>query len=259
MASLEYYQEFIGQTSDNPPLRSELAAAHLRVAKILYAVGSTPAAKAALQKALETQEKLVRDHPHDFALRHGLFSMYHDQGVLSGGLHAVFLGKSAVQSHLGMSEDQVIAMEAVLEQQRQTRRQLSDSRDINVVEMRKAYQQQAETRRGAIADILNETQRQRLDQLVLQHRGTRALTDDAVSSKLGLTAEQRVRVSMLQSEAPSGRQKGPGRARHAFGLRDERIWELLTADQKETWSQMTGEPFSGDHKWGPNSSARRRL
>ena len=259
-ASLEYYQEFIEQASDNPPLQSELAAAHLRVAKILYAVGSTPAAKSALQEALETQERLVHENPHDPALRRGLFSMYLDQGVLAGGLHAMLLGRGTVQRHLKMKEDQVTAVEAVLEQQRQTRRQISDSRDVDVVEMRKAYQQQTESRHDAIADILDETQYQRLDQIVLQHRGTRAFSDDAVSSKLGLTAEQRVRISMLQNEAPPGRPRGPGRARHPFGLRDERIWELLTADQKETWSQMTGEPFSDDRRrWGPDSGFRRRM
>jgi serine/threonine protein kinase len=249
-ASLEYYQGFIEQASDNPPLRSELAAAHLRVAKILFAVGSTPAAKSALQKALETQEKLVHDHPHDFALRHGLFSMYLDQGVLSGGLHAILLGKRSVQEHLGMSEDQISAMTAVLDKQRESRQQPDYLRDVDVVEMRMRYQQQTETRRNAIAQILNETQKQRLDQIVLQRRGTTAFSDEAVSGKLGLTAEQRVRISMIQNEPPSGRHKGPDLSRQSFGSRHRRIWELLTADQKETWAQMTGEPFSGDFKWG---------
>jgi hypothetical protein len=63
LASLPYYQRFIEQTRDNPPLQTELAASHLRVAKILDAIGSTPEARAALEYSLETQERLVVNAP----------------------------------------------------------------------------------------------------------------------------------------------------------------------------------------------------
>ncbi len=45
LASLPYYQSFIEQTRDDPPVQAELAASHLRVAKILDAIGSTPEAR----------------------------------------------------------------------------------------------------------------------------------------------------------------------------------------------------------------------
>jgi hypothetical protein len=255
-ASLEYYQAFIEQARDNPPLQSELAAAHLRVAEILHAVGSTPAAGTALKKALETQEKLVRENPYDFGLRRTLFSMYQDQGILSGHLHASLLGKDEVQRHLQMTEDQIAAMEAILERQREDRRRPNFWRDVDVVEMRTTYQQHTEVRRKAIEDILDDAQRQRLEQIVLQRRGTHAFSDDAVSSQLGLTAEQRVRVSMIQNEPPPDYRKHGRWDRYAFGSRHQRIWELLTQEQKEKWAEMTGEPFWDDLKWGPGFGFR---
>jgi hypothetical protein len=257
-ASLEYYQEFIEQAHDNPPLQSALAAAHLRVAKILHAVGSTPAAKEAFRKALEMQEKLVRENPGDFGLRRTLFSMYQDQGILSGHLHAALLGKDEVQRHLQMTEDQVAAMEAVLEQQREARRRPNFWRDVDVVEMRTTYQQHTEARRKAIGEILDDTQRQRLEQIVLQRRGTHAFSDDLVSSQLRLTAEQRVRISMIQNEPPPDHRKEGRWDFYSFGDRHRRIWELLTDEQKDKWVEMTGEPFWEDLKWGPGPRFRPR-
>ena len=55
-ASLMYFQSFIKQSGDDPPLQADWRS-HLQVAKILYEIGSTPAAEEALEQALRTQER----------------------------------------------------------------------------------------------------------------------------------------------------------------------------------------------------------
>ncbi|MCA9050069.1 MAG: serine/threonine protein kinase, partial [Planctomycetaceae bacterium] len=111
--SLNYYQDFIDSARDNPPLQKELVASHQRIAQILHTIGSTHAAREALEQALQTQERLVRDNPHDESLRRTLFSMYFQLGAFDGAGPIYLLRNDSVRQHLNLSDAQIQAAEVL--------------------------------------------------------------------------------------------------------------------------------------------------
>jgi hypothetical protein len=109
-----------------------------------------------------------------------------------------------------------------------------------------------------LIDLLSETQKTRLQQLIWQQRGTFALGDKEVADALLLSDEQRERIHTLQEKAqrnmwsPNG---GGGRHPPDQGPRsDEFFWKdvsektllVLTAEQRSKWKAMLGEPFHGE-------------
>jgi serine/threonine protein kinase len=254
-ASLEYYQGFIEQSRDNPPLQAELAASHVRVARILEAVGATPAARAALERALETQERLVRARPADEALRRGLFFMYFHLGVLRGGMPFYVISKASVQSHLGLTAEQVAHIRQVTEQQDRIRREFCQSRSTDLARMRGELREQRDAAQRELEQILDERQRARLRQIVLQWQGTWAFGDREVADQLALTPAQRSRIWSIQEELRQHHGfRGPPRSPSI----QERVEEVLTAKQREEWRQMLGEPFKHDRPKPPGRPPRAK-
>jgi serine/threonine protein kinase len=80
-AALTYYQDFVSQRGDDPALKSGLAAAQLRLGRILYELGEDTKSRAALEQALALHEAALRDRPGDHALQHGLAQCYFQLGV----------------------------------------------------------------------------------------------------------------------------------------------------------------------------------
>jgi hypothetical protein len=245
-ASLDYCDEFISQSRDNPPLQAELAASHLRVAEILDEIGSISATKSALERALEAQERLVRENPGDPELRRSLFAMYQHLGILRGSLSLLLVGGEAVQQHLKLTGGQIAKIDEIREGHERVYREFCDSQSTDLATMRKEYQEYRDVTKEKIVEILNPDQADRLDEIVLQKRGANALEDPDVADELGLTAEQREQLASLQNEAHFPFQpRGPGRMRGRFGTLDERYEEVLTPTQQQKWKEMTGEPFDG--------------
>ncbi len=243
-ASLDYYDDFIQQSSDNPPLQAELAASHFRVARILDQIGSTTAAKSAMEKALEAQERLVRENPHDQDLRRSLFGMYYESGVLWGFVSLHVVAKESVQQHLKLSADQIAKIDEISEDRQRVFRKFCESKSTDLARMRKEFLEHREDSKEAIAQTLSPDQRKRLNQLVLQHRGAAALGDSAVADELGLTVIQREKIaSILKEPRFHSPWKGPGRPRTHTQTLKERAERVLTPAQQEEWKQMIGEPF----------------
>lgn len=254
-ASLDYFDDFIEQAGDNPPLREELAASHLRVAKILSGVGSTVAAKSALERALEAQERLVRENPGDTELRRSLFAMYHQLGVLRGFLSLSLVSGETVQQHLGLNDEQIAKIDQIGEEHQRIYRQFCDSQSTDLARMRKEYQEHRNATKKVIAEILHPEQVKRLNEIVLQKRGANALDDPDIADKLDLAATQREKIVSLQNESRFPFQpRGPGRGRS--GTLDERFMEVLTPAQQDKWKEMTGKPFDG-FGGGPNGKSSR--
>jgi serine/threonine protein kinase len=248
-ASLAYYDEFIQQSGDNPPLQAELAASHVRVAEILDEVGSTSAAKSALEQAVETQERLVREHPEDAELRRHLFAMYYRLGVMRGSLWVSLISNEATQEHLKITDEQRAKMSQIIADQQRAYQAFCDSRSVDLPKMRKEFQEHTAATRVAIAEALEPDQMERLEQIILQRRGTSAFGDPNIAEKLGLTAAQREEIASLQTGAYDALHGGGTKsAREPFGTLEKRIKEVLTPAQQEQWQQMTGEPFHG--MWG---------
>lgn len=106
------------------------------------------------------------------------------------------------------------------------------------------------------SQILTPVQRTRLAQIVLQLKGTEALSDPAVAQALELTPEQRQKIAKLRenydTELKELRvQAGTGKDlvelnRRAKKLQTQLTQGLtgsLTTAQKTTWSNLVGRPF----------------
>jgi hypothetical protein len=245
-ASLDYYDDFIQQSRDNPPLQAELAASHLRVAEILDGIGSATAAKSAFERALETQERLVRENPDQPELRRILFTMYHEFDILRGFVSVQLMAGKTVQQHLNLTDQQIAKINKIGEEHWRVYQQFCESKSTDLARMRKEFLEHKEAAKEAITETLNGEQAKRLDQLVLQRRGEAALDDPAVADQLGLTPDQREQIASLQNEPRFPFQpRRPGRLRGRPGTLDERYKELLTPTQQEKWKEMTGESFDG--------------
>jgi hypothetical protein len=212
-------------------------------------VGSTTAAKSAWEKALETQERFVREHPEDKNLRRSLFSMYHQFGIFRGFLSLHLVAKETVQAHLILDDAQIAKIDEIHDEQHRVFREFCDSRSTDLGRMRKEYLAHKEASKEAIAETLDAEQVNRLDQIVLQRRGGRALSDPKLADELGLTATQREKIAEIQERTrfhfPRPDHRGTeGRS----GMLAQRIWEVLTSAQQEKWKAMTGKPFTDDLK-----------
>lgn len=239
-ASLEYYQGFIEQSDDNPPLQTQLASSHARVAKILDLIGSTPEARAALERALETQERLVQEHPTDFVLRQGLFKMYYQLRILKGGFPLMLADQPEVQQELALLPEQIEGVNKIQEEHSQMHREFAMSRSVDLPQMREEFRQSIDRSQTALAGLLTEEQLTRLEQIALQRRGVWALDDPTVATRIGLTATQRSLIWKTLQEARRRRWSRPEPSQPSL---DEQVAALLTPEQESSWQQMLGEPF----------------
>jgi hypothetical protein len=112
----------------------------------------------------------------------------------------------------------------------------------------------ADWMKGA-ADVLDEKQLQRYQQLNYQYGGFNSLSDPVLQKRLNLTDEQvrkladNVNWSNEQMQQIT-RQGGTDRDKALQAYRDyqktyqDRFNQFLTPEQLKTWQQLTGEPYS---------------
>jgi hypothetical protein len=113
----------------------------------------------------------------------------------------------------------------------------------------------------AVSGILSADQTKRLKQIELQQAGVRAFSRPDVQQALKLTDEQKDALKTIaedvakqqrelfqgaRGQGGAGGGRGQGNAEKMTALRKEsleKIQKMLTADQKKTWKELTGEPF----------------
>ena len=106
----------------------------------------------------------------------------------------------------------------------------------------------------ALAGVLTADQAKRLKQIEIQQRGTGAFADPKIAEKLNLSDEQKKDVKTLLEDSrkemgelfKGGFAGGGDNFKKIAALRketEEKIKDVLTADQKKTWKQMVGEEF----------------
>jgi hypothetical protein len=115
----------------------------------------------------------------------------------------------------------------------------------------------------AIGKVLNEKQFKRFKQLELQKRGNNAFKDEAVQKSLNVTDEQKKNLTSIVDDsrkelAEAGKGmfgaggKGGTEAFKAFQDKTatinkdttEKIYGVLTKDQRKAWREMIGEKFT---------------
>jgi serine/threonine protein kinase len=263
--ALEYYQDFIDQCSDDPSLRAELAASHLRVASILEEIGSRSEALAALERAGQLQDRPVPVHPapRDPPRPPGR------PGPHRGELERRLLSQKSVQEELKLSGEQVRQVKQIEDRRREAFHKL---RHLSPAEWRARAEEFWEEPEKVLADLLRPEQARRLRQIALQQRGTEAFTDPEVARLLLLGPEQKDKIRSLQEEIHRSlrsafrfgpRVDGWKKAEEAWKNEREQALQVLTDAQRARWQELTGPPFRGEVRppylpgFGPHRGAPR--
>lgn len=247
--ALDYYQQFIDQHADNASIRAELATCHLRVASILSEMGDRPEALASADKAQETIRELGSS-PMATELQRDLDTLTLKLTSLPGTSPQHLLSQKSVQDELQLSRDQV----AIVTELAEARHELSRNRNFTPnsrEEWRQKMGDLAAKEDKALEDMLAPPQAKRLQQIALQQRGAFALAEPEVAAAVGLSDEQKTKIQSIGKQVFSGM---PGRSHHRppdWKKAKEQILSLLTADQKQKWDKLTGEPFTGEIRRGP--------
>jgi hypothetical protein len=177
-----------------------------------------------------------------------------------GGGPANLLGNPAVQKELKLDEAQIEKATKLATETREKMTSLGEQlQDIPQNERMAKRQELAkpinESAMKTAAAFLKPEQIKRFHEIELQQRGIQALSDPIVTKKLSITTEQETKVKSLatdmQSEVAEIMQSaGDDRAAAMLKvttLRKEtltKVMALMTDDQKKTWKEMTGEPFT---------------
>jgi hypothetical protein len=222
---LKYYKGFIEQRRDDPTLQAELAASHARVTKLL-----------------------------------GELSTLEGRGDLQ------LLREEAVLRDLDMSEAQ---QQRVQERSRelldQSWRVMEGMRTLTAEQRRQRSLELARTVEKAVGELLTPAQVARLRQIALQlrQRGPHGFATPEVADALKLTPAQRERireiqhetqVSVLQKVHKGGKMPGgprPDFTRLWAGVEAKVMQEVLTAEQRARWRELTGKPLQGDVRFMP--------
>jgi serine/threonine protein kinase len=246
--ALEYYQDFIDQRSDDPSLRAELAASHLRVATILEEIGSRSEALATLERAGRFQDKPAPGHPaFGVSPRSG-----GRPGPPRGDLELRLLAQKSVQEELKLSEEQVRQVKRAEEKRRDAFHKL---RGLSPDEWRAKAEEFWGDPEKVLADLLRPEQVRRLRQVALQQRGSEAFADPEVARVLLLSPEQKDKIRALQEEThrslraafrPGPRPDGWKKAEEVWKSEREQAMQVLTDEQRARWQELTGEPFRGE-------------
>jgi serine/threonine-protein kinase len=111
--ALAYYVDFLQQQAEDPALQADVAAAYLRVGRINSEIGTKTESLAAVRRARDLYDTLIRAHPNDPALANELANCHTEIGFLQSQIgevmeglrsleQAVALGSALVHDHPGV-------------------------------------------------------------------------------------------------------------------------------------------------------------
>ncbi|MCA9077192.1 MAG: hypothetical protein KDA93_19350 [Planctomycetaceae bacterium] len=173
-----------------------------------------------------------------------------------------------VQKELQLTEDQLTAVESFSKDANEGRPEFPENFREMTEEEQAAFRQkmeewssmQNESAKAVLSTLLEAGQYERLTQISIQQRGVAALKDAAIADQLGLSKEQRTKISaaidesqgLLRSEMQAAFQGGQaGSDRDAIRKKIEelrinsetKVLAELTSDQKTEFVTMQGEAF----------------
>jgi hypothetical protein len=202
-----------------------------------------------LEQARRLQERLVCAHPGVPEYRKGLFSIEQNLGWLRDRNQFLLLTHTSVQQELGLSPEQVQPVKDLAQRRREV---------FHDHHPEKCHAQLGELagQEKALLRGLKPEQAQRLNQIAWQQSGPAAFAIPEVIEALHLTSRQKDKIRALQREAhwpkpppghrpygfrPDGKKKSEGSETSVL----DRILNVLTQEQKETWKALIGAPFKG--------------
>lgn len=177
-----------------------------------------------------------------------------------GGGSLLLLAQKAVQEDLKLGEDQVKEVTDLSAKQREA---FTGLQDLSQEERAQKMQEIAKKNQEAVNKLLKPDQQKRLKQLTLQQGGVMALLNNEEAAKeINLTDDQKEKLTALRRDSAGqfggGKGKGQGgdrqeaakKAAEARKANNDKAMEILTADQKAKWKDLTGEPFKGEFQQG---------
>jgi Spy/CpxP family protein refolding chaperone len=202
------------------------------------------------------------------------------RGGFGGGVSETqLLQLPQVQKELELVDDQI----AKIMELAGDRSGFAGLRDLSNEERREKMATAAKERKAKLDAILLPAQQARLAEITLQMRGTSALNDEDIQTKLGITADQKTALSTLRDENRKAMGElfaGGGGGRDASDAdraanrekfakaqaeANEKVLAVLTSDQKAEFEKMQGKKIEIDRAalrgqggpGGPGGGGRR--
>jgi len=179
---------------------------------------------------------------------------------MGGGTGLNLLSNKSVQKELKLTDEQVEkATKAATEAREKMMEKFQELRDPDQAERQEKMQglmkEMTAASKKVTDEILKPEQAKRLNQITLQTQGVMAYMTDEVQSKLKITDEQKNKFKDIQAASmeqmtanrelmQSDREAGMKKMTEIRKETTEKANAVLTAEQKATWKEMTGEPFT---------------
>lgn len=170
-----------------------------------------------------------------------------------------------VQTELNLSEDQKTKIREIQEAARSSfdfgsLRDLSEEeRRAKFTEMREKGEAAAKEASEKINGVLTTEQKNRLDQISLQLRGIRAVADPEYASKLGISDDQKQKITDIyeaqremmgelfsRDQSREEREKNREKMDELRAETDKAVMDVLTADQRTKFEASQGAKFELD-------------
>jgi Spy/CpxP family protein refolding chaperone len=169
-----------------------------------------------------------------------------------GAIDVYLLRQPSVQKELKLTQEQTDRINKHCAAQWE---KAKEAENLSQSESDKKFAELTKENDKFVEQVLTKDQRKRFDEVVLQVAGLLCLSRHHVASKLGLTSEQKKRITELQQEgrreaeelihSTSKDQRKQKLAELRASTR-KKLTELLDDKQEATWKEMTGAPFNGE-------------
>jgi Spy/CpxP family protein refolding chaperone len=170
-------------------------------------------------------------------------------GFGGGGL--LMLRSEDFQKELKLTDEQKDKLKPILEDAGTKLREIFQGAAGNREEAAKKMQELNKDTMAKVNPILDDKQKKRMRQIMLQTEGIRAFADPEVQAALKLTDEQKTKLREIGADAAKQmadlRQGGGGNFEKMAELRKDSLNKanaVLTDDQKKSFKELTGEPFN---------------
>jgi len=206
LTALSYYEELLDERGGNSTARAELLDTTSRVERILS-----------------------------------------DLAVLRSSTRFYLLRQTVVRDDLELSPEQIAQVgELTVKASREWAESFRDIGLVSPAERGRRSIRQARANEAELNRILTLSQQARLQQIGLQSEGSAAFRDPEVAELLGLTPDQRNRVRVIEDDAAFGwMRRRENKSDADPRSTDQRLVEVLTADQARKWRELIGDPIRG--------------
>jgi len=169
---------------------------------------------------------------------------------MRGGGMGMLLGNTSVQEELKLTDAQKEKIKEFSAKQREAQQGL---RDLDQDERRTKMQELTKQAEAFAKETLTPEQQKRIKQITLQTAGVGAFAMEDVVKELKITDEQKEKLKAINDQMRSDMrelfQGGGDQQENMTKMRAlnkeafTKATEVLTADQKKQWTEMTGKPF----------------